>query len=127
MRSRRLLPQITLDRLGLEFEIGFYENVVAREPEHLAALEALANAYTRAGEVEEGLRIDRRLVELLPENAIAHYNLACSLSLAGAVDGAVDSLERAMALGYRDLAYLARDPDLENVRKSQRYRELIRR
>ena len=125
--TRQLLSDDTLNRLALEFEVGFFEAVIRGEPDHIGALEALGNAYTRIGRIEDGLRIDRRLVRLLPHNAVAHYNLACSLSLAGEVEEALDALERAIRLGYSDFEYLERDPDLANVRQHRRYRVLIRR
>jgi tetratricopeptide (TPR) repeat protein len=124
--SSKLLPDAVLEKLWLEFEIGFCEKVLLTEPENLAALESLGHAYTRCGRVEDGLRIDRCLVTLLPENHIAYYNLACSLSLLGHVDEAIGALERAVRLGYRDFEYLDRDPDLENVRRDARYRTIIK-
>jgi tetratricopeptide (TPR) repeat protein len=126
-RPGRLLSQESLDRLALEFEIGFFERVLAHEPHNLAALEVLGHAYTRAGEIEKGLEIDRRLAALLPRNAIVHYNLACSLSLLGRIDEALDVLRRAISLGYSDFEFLARDPDLVNVRRDARYLALLKR
>ncbi len=125
--AAQMLSERTLERLALEFEIGFFEAVLRHEPEHLGALEALGHAYTRAGLFEKGLAIDRRLVAMLPESAVAHYNLACSLSLLGQLDGAFAALARAIELGYDDFDYLANDPDLENLRRDRRYRALLQR
>ena len=89
-------------------------------------LESLGNAYTRCGRIEDGLAVDRRLVAIIPKSPIAHYNLACSLSLLGKIDEAIESLEHAVRLGYNDFDYLEHDPDLANVRRDGRYRSLIR-
>jgi tetratricopeptide (TPR) repeat protein len=124
-RPSKLLRDETLERLALDFEIGFFEKVLLHDPENLDALEVLGHAYTRAGRIEKGLEVDRKLVRMLPENALAHYNLACSLSLLGRIDEALESLERALALGYSDFDYLAQDPDLENVRRDGRYKALL--
>lgn len=123
----RLVPVAALERLALEFEIGFFESVLARDRDHLGALEALASVYPRAGRVADGLDVDRRLVALLPQNPVAHYNLACSLSLAGELDAAFEALERALALGYKDLDFLGKDPDLATLRRDRRFRALIAR
>ena len=120
-----LLPDATLERLGLEFEIGFCEKVLLSQPDNLAALESLGNAYTRAGKIESGLDIDHRLVLLLPESAVAHYNLACSLSLLERVDEALETLVQAVHLGYGDFDYLEGDTDLDNVRHDARYAGLL--
>jgi Flp pilus assembly protein TadD len=122
---KRILSQQTLDRIGLEFEVGFYRAVTAREPDHLAALEALGTAFARSGRHEDALRVDRRLAALLPASPAAHYNCACSLSLLGRADEAVDALEKAIALGYADLKQLRKDPDLANARKSERFKLLL--
>jgi tetratricopeptide (TPR) repeat protein len=124
-KMKRLLPQQTLDRIGLAFEMDFYRAVTAREPDHLAALEALATAYTKSGRFEDALRVDRRLAGLLPDNPIAHYNCACSLSLLGRPDESVDALERAIGLGYDDWKQLKKDPDLDNARRCARFRSLL--
>ena len=62
------LPE-TLGRLAIEFQIDFFEKFLEHEPDHLDALEALGNAYTRAGRFLDGLRVDERLIKLLPESA----------------------------------------------------------
>ena len=125
--SATLLPEATLDRLALAFEIGFCETVLGGEPENLAALESLGNAYTRAGRIEAGLEIDRRLVRILPASAVAHYNLACSLSLLERVDESLDALAQAVHLGYTDFVYLEKDPDLDAVRRDDRYKTVLAR
>jgi tetratricopeptide (TPR) repeat protein len=103
------------------FELNFFERVLARRPEHGGALEALGHLYTRLGEHQKGLAVDRRLVRLRPERPLAHYNLACSLSLTGQQDEALAELALAVRLGYRDLDHLERDPDLQALRADPRY------
>jgi tetratricopeptide (TPR) repeat protein len=119
-----MLPETTLARLALDFEVGFYEAALGTQPDDLRTLEALAGAYARVGRLDESLRVDRRIVDLVPANPAAHYNLGCSLSLAGDLDAAFAALERALALGYRDFAHMAKDPDLAAVRADPRYRSL---
>jgi hypothetical protein len=52
------------------------------------------------------------------------YNLACSYSLTGEIELAATSLRRAISLGYRDFAWLAKDPDLRVLRKHPLYRTI---
>ncbi len=121
----RLLGIATLERLALDFEIAFFEASLARDPVHLPSLEALAAAYPRAGRTRDGLEVDRRLVAILPENPVAHYNLACSLAQLDEREPALAALEKAVALGYRDLDFMAKDPDLSAVRKEPRFKALV--
>lgn len=116
-----------LERLGLEFQADFLGRACARRPDNFEALTELASILTRLGRIEEGLAADEALVRLAPKEPIVHYNLACSLSLLDRVEAALDALERAVALGYRDLAHLEEDDDLARVRASPRYRRLLGR
>lgn len=97
-------------------EIRFYEDIVKQRPQFLEALISLGDAYTRGGFYEEGLEVDRRLSVLKPQDPVIHYNLACSLSLVGDTDESLKALRTAFLLGYDDLTYMQKDPDLDNVR-----------
>lgn len=112
------------EKRDLDIEIGFIERVVQRDPKYVEAWQVLGDDYTRRGRVEEGLQVDERLAQLRPEDPLVHYNLACSYSMTEQFEQAVDSLERALNLGYRDFKWLARDPDLENLRRHQLYRKI---
>ncbi|MBI5434486.1 MAG: tetratricopeptide repeat protein [Planctomycetes bacterium] len=116
-----------LARAGLEFLAEFYEAALRHRPDNLEALAELAHAYTRLGWVDRGLAIDRRLVELEPENPTVHYNLACSLALAGESEKALDALEHAALLGYTDADFLSQDDDLMSVRADARFTRLVER
>lgn len=109
----------------LAFEIGFFERVLRREPGYTDVIEILGGLYTKAGRLRDGLRMDRRLVRLQPQNATAHYNLACSLALTKRPSDALRSLRRAVDLGYNDFAWMREDPDLEPLRDHPQFRALL--
>ena len=75
---------------------------------------------------QEGLQIDKRLVQLRPRDALAHYNLACSYALLKRPDQSLKTLRRAVELGYRDFRYMAEDHDLDAIRHDPRFRQLLR-
>ena len=112
------------ERKNLDIEIGFLEGLVQRDPEYVDALQLLGDDYTRRGHFEEGLRMDERLVRLRPEDPLVLYNLACSYSLTGHCDQAAETLKQALERGYEDLKWLAKDPDLDNLRKHPRWQEV---
>lgn len=128
--DRLTLPEVLradLEQAGLEFLAEFYSAALRHRPENLEALAELAHAYTRLGRIDQGLAIDRRLVELEPDNPTVHYNLACSLALAGESGKALDALERAAELGYTDAEFLSGDDDLKSVRSDARFARLLER
>lgn len=113
-------------RESLEFEIRFFQGICQRDPDFIEALQILGDAYTKTGQWEKGLQIDQRLAKLCPGNPLVFYNLACSYSLLGKLDEAFAALQRAIALGYDDVRWLSRDPDLENLRNDARFAAIRR-
>lgn len=110
----------------LDWEIAFYEGILRRDTAYGTVLRVLAELYTRRGRYRDGLLLDRRIVALHPDDPVAHYNLACSLALTDDPGGAFAALDDAWTLGYRDLGWLERDPDLRTLRRDPRYGEFLR-
>jgi tetratricopeptide (TPR) repeat protein len=108
----------------LDTKIQFIEGIVRRDPDYVDALQLLGDHYTQRGRFNEGLKVDERLARLDPENALVFYNLACSYSLTEQFDRTAFALEKALSLGYRDFAWLARDPDLKKFRRQPAYAEI---
>jgi len=110
---------------GLDFEISFYENLLKDKPDFVNALILLGEAYTRRGFYEKGLAVDKQLVKLLPHDAIANYNLACSYSLIGDIGSSLKAIKIAIKKGYSDIDFMQKDPDLETIRKDSRFKKLV--
>jgi len=110
----------------LDFQMGFYEGIIKDNPNFAEALIALGEIYTKKGLYEKGLKIDKRLIKLRPGSSIAHYNLACSLSLMSDLTSSFKALKRAIELGYDDLMFMNGDPDLSNLRGDNRFKALVK-
>ena len=111
----------------LDFEIEFFESLIAESPDFVEALIPLADAYTKKGMYQKGLEADEKIARLRPKDPLVHYNLACSYALLGKIPQALSSMEKALALGYRDFKQIEKDSDLETLRKDPRLRELLMR
>ena len=107
------------------FDINFYESILRRDPSYTDVVEILGGLYTKVGRVADGLKMDRKLVRLLPENATAHYNLACSLALSKRRTDALRSLKQAVSLGYSDFDWMTQDPDLEDLKDHPEFLKLL--
>jgi Flp pilus assembly protein TadD len=99
--------------------------VLRRSPRYAQVVEILGGLYTRQGRVADGLKMDRKLVRLQPDNATAHYNLACSLALSKRRADALRTLRRAVQLGYRDLDWMLQDPDLDGLKNHEEFQQLV--
>jgi tetratricopeptide (TPR) repeat protein len=115
-----------VDQSQLDFELDFYGGILQRQPEYVDVLRVMGNLLTLKGRYTEGLQVDRRLVQLRPQDALAHYNLACSYALLKRPDQALKTLRRAVELGYRDFRYMREDRDLDSIRHDPRFRQLMR-
>jgi len=107
------------------FDISFYESILRRDPNYTDVVEILGGLYTKAGRISDGLKMDRKLVRLQPDNATAHYNLACSLALSERNADSLRSLKRAISLGYDDFEWMTQDPDLDELKKHPEFVKLI--
>ena len=110
-----------------DFEIELFQGVLARNPDYVDVLKVLANNLAAKGDREGSLELDRRLVGLRPNDAAAHYNYACSLSVIGRLEEAMDNLERALELGYEHLEYLTEDRDLAPLHREPRFLRMLER
>jgi tetratricopeptide (TPR) repeat protein len=111
----------------LDFEISFYEDLLKGHPDFVDPMVLLGDAYTRKGMHDKALVIDTRLAELCPDDPTVHYNLACDYSMLKDADRAIETLERAVRLGYRDFRHMLKDPDMEYLRQDERFKELVSR
>ena len=111
----------------LDFQIRFFEDLVEDDEDFVDAVIPLADAYTRKWWFEKGLRLDKKLALLKPDDACVFYNLGCSYALLNQEEKAVEALDKALNLGYRDLEWMEKDPDLAGLRKAAGYKDLVRR
>jgi predicted esterase len=86
----------------------------------VSGLELLTNRKLKAAE-----EAFKSCAEIFPERPVAYYNLACTYSLGDRSNEAVDALRECFQRGYRDLAHMARDMDLDPIRKSPAYRRAM--
>ena len=112
------------EQRDLDTKIEFIEGLIRRDSNYVEALQLLGDHYTQRGRFTDGLQVDERLARLEPQNPLVFYNLACSYSLTDEFDRAVAALDRALALGYRDFKWLAKDPDLKKLRAQPAFQEI---
>jgi tetratricopeptide (TPR) repeat protein len=126
---RQLCPATLeqLDKRSQPHLLGLLEQAVEMRPDDVDLISMVGHLLTAVGRYEDGLALDIRLTDLCPEDPIAHYNLACSLSLLGRIDESLTALEMAFRNGYEDRGFLADDPDLDPLRADPRYAKLLAR
>jgi len=95
-------------------------------PDDTRALYMGANGFVGLGDYEQGLEWASQALSIDPDEPMVLYNVACIQSLAKRFDDALDSLERAVRSGLTQKNWLEHDSNLDPLRRSPRYRKLIK-
>ncbi len=93
-------------------------------PKHRALRQRLMESL-RAGRADEMEKVCREALELMPTDATWHYNLACALAYYADKQPALDTLERAIELGFRDVNAIQNDNDLKPLTGTPRFKALL--
>ena len=97
----------------------------SRQPQH-EQLRRQFVAAVRAGDAKTMRDASQKGVGLLPDDPTWRFNLACSLAhFDDCAKPALDELERAIDLGYRDADLIEKDADLARLRSVRRFAELV--
>jgi tetratricopeptide (TPR) repeat protein len=88
---------------------------------------ALADAYRRAGRLDESRAIMEQQIAQRPDHWGPQYNAACLEALGGDADAAIEHLRRAKELDADGQAaqYFREDSDLDSLRDDPRFQELL--
>ncbi|HET6349754.1 MAG TPA: protein kinase [Candidatus Krumholzibacteria bacterium] len=99
----------------------------ARHPESSRAYYLGSGVLFELGRREEGLDWVEQALRVDPLDSFAHYNVACTLALAGELERAVNHIERALDLGFAGVTWLESDPDLNPIREFPRFQAAVRK
>lgn len=110
----------------IDFEVEFFSGILQHSPEYVDVLRVFSNLLSLKGRFAEVLKIDKQIVRLRPEDALAHYSLACSYALLKRADQSLKTLRRAVELGYRDFRGIREDHDLDTIKQDPRFAKLLR-
>ncbi len=79
------------------------------------------------GRIDESLDHFQTVIKINPDyGAHVYYNIACILARQKEIEASVLWLKKAIAKGYNNWNHLKADPDLEIIRETEGYKEIIR-
>jgi tetratricopeptide (TPR) repeat protein len=91
----------------------------------LTALNAIGCRHLDKGEFEKAHARFDEMLRIMPGNATALYNKACTYARAKDVDLACAYLKKAVKNGFKDLEHIEGDSDLANIRNDPRYKKIV--
>jgi len=104
-----------------------YQKALSIRPDSLQTLNKLAIVYADKNEYDKALVYLKKIVELRPGSPGAYYNMACIYARQNKIDNAIKWLREAVAKGFHNWDLIKKDPDLENIRGTEHYKELVQR
>jgi tetratricopeptide (TPR) repeat protein len=102
-----------------------WERVVRDNPTESRFWGALATARYSAGDYKGAIPAYEKAAELGNAPATQVYNIACCYALLGDKERAMQTLERAMAMGFPSTSAPPRDADLKILYDDPRFRKLF--
>ncbi len=130
-------PELSARRLSVELRISdLHERAAAATYGGTVARRLLETLFTQTyfymtrdalarDDSQTAAKVLALASEIKPERPDVWYNLACAQARAGSRKSALDALEKAVAAGFDDREHMASDPDLESLRRTERFRRLL--
>jgi tetratricopeptide (TPR) repeat protein len=102
-----------------------YNKALQLNPKFVPAINNLALITAANKEYDKALTIFSDVLNYYPDDAGTHYNIACMYSRLNRVDESIDWLKKAIDKGYANWESIKSDSDLENIRDTDAYKELV--
>lgn len=126
-RAHRLAADWHYERGDWAKALASYQAVLATVPTDFESTLQAGNSLRRLGRRPEAETLFRRAEELRPDSWIPLYNRACLAAVSGEPEAALALLARLGEKGFRRLALLREDEDLDGVRRLPEFPPLLRR
>ena len=117
--GNKLLKQNKTEEAIKNYNMALYHNNRFEE-----AYINLSTAYLNKKNFKLSLKTLNTLESINPNHPLLHYNFSSYYALLGNIPKGIESLKQAIANGFKNHQILETDPDIENLRKNPRFKEL---
>ncbi len=104
---------------------ALYRRVIAANPGHADALNNLGVILMAGDKTGEATDLFKKAISVRPDFADAYYNLACSYAKLRELESGLKFLEQAVMIKPELAAFAGRDNDLQNLRSSPKFRQIV--
>ncbi|MEJ2285349.1 MAG: tetratricopeptide repeat protein, partial [Desulfobacterales bacterium] len=119
------LGNLYLGKGQFDKAIAQFRKTLSIRPNFSPALNSLAMALTFSRQYDQARAVFQQLLELQPDNASNYYNVAVLYALQNRQAEALEWLNTAVAKGYDNWDLIKSDKDLESIRNSEGYKNLV--
>jgi tetratricopeptide (TPR) repeat protein len=107
-------------------EVEFPPKTENLEQEEIQALHQNVHQLFEKKKYREAIEVLQKILRSSPTDQTAWYNLACAYSLTNDKKKAVEALLLAVKAGFTDFMHMENDSDLDNIRKTPEYEQLMK-
>jgi ketosteroid isomerase-like protein len=104
-----------------------YQRLVKENPNDPVAWHRLGTSRIYLRQLPEAIKSLEQAIKVGGGAALDFYNLACAFALSGEKEKALDNLEKAINAGFTDRQQYETDGDLDGLRETERFKELLKR
>jgi len=102
-----------------------YQKAISLQPEMNQALYGLVLVYSSSQEYTKALDVLQNMRQSRPDSPEIYYNIACVYAKQNMVNESIVWLQQAVEKGFHDWKLLENDHDLENIRDTEYYENVI--
>jgi ketosteroid isomerase-like protein len=104
-----------------------YQELVNQSPNDSVAWHRLGTSQIYLRKLPEAIKSLEQAIKVGGGVAVDFYNLACAFALSGEKEKALNNLEKAINAGFTDKQQYETDSDLDSLRETERFKELLKR
>lgn len=108
-----------------ESALNYYTIVLENDSTYEDCYVGLGYTYLQLGNYELALASFEKTIELSPEKPKNYYNITCFYALQNNTDKALEWMEKSLKKGYDSWEHIATDSDIDSIRDTEKYKELI--
>jgi len=125
--ARNYLTSASKFSRKVDEDVVLLEQKRLKEPDNTDVLNKLAVLYSYHGDNAKALDMLQKLVRLQPGNPDGYYNIACIYAKERKLDESIEWLTKSIDKGFKNWDLIQKDKDLDNLRSTQFYKNLIKR
>jgi tetratricopeptide (TPR) repeat protein len=107
--------------------VYFYKKAVALDPEYINAYFNMGMSLLNDQEIDSAIKYLNKTIQLNPRQDYYYYFLACAYALKKEVPKSIQNLQTALEKGFKDFYNVLADEDLNNIRSSKEYDQLVKK
>ncbi len=104
-----------------------YKQITEQNPNDPVAWHRLGTSQIFLRQLPDAIKNLEQAIKVGGGAALDYYNLACAFALSGQKERALDNLEKAINAGFTDRQQYESDSDLDSLRQTDRFKELLKR